>query len=204
MTLNFPLNDDDTEGNMGMGRYLNDLVNVEDVINAWDNVMLWERMLLGVAGKTAVDAHSPKSPYSTSDHVIAYTGEDASFPTGYDDYYNIHGLAQGVGGKTYMYGSGDHSGYHYNTMGGIIQNMPTNAGSHWGPAHEIGHQHQNLINMRGETEVSNNLFSNVVLWMYGETTSRVNGTEGSLENILKNFVKLLQQMKTKHMQLLKL
>ena len=189
MTLNFPLNDEDTEGNKGMRQYLNDLVNVEDVINAWDNVMLWERMLLGVAGKTAVDAHSPKSPYSTSDHVIAYTGEDASFPTGYDDYYNIHGLAQGVGGKTYMYGSGDHSGYHYNTMGGIIQNMPTNAGSHWGPAHEIGHQHQNLINMRGEMEVSNNLFSNVVLWMYGETTSRVNGTEGSLENILKNFNK---------------
>ncbi len=189
MTLNFPLNDEDTEGNKGMRQYLNDLVNVEDVINAWDNVMLWERMLLGVAGKTAVTDYSPKSPYSTSDHVIAYTGEDASFPTGYDDYYNIHGLAQGVGGKTYMYGSGDHSGYHYNTMEGIIQNMPTTAGNHWGPAHEIGHQHQNLINMRGETEVSNNLFSNVVLWMYGETTSRVNGTEGSLENILKNFNK---------------
>ena len=189
MTLNFPLNDADTEGNKGMRRYLNDLVNVEDVINAWDNVMLWERMLLGVAGKTAVTYHSPESPYSTSDHVIAYTGEDESFPTGYDDYYNIHGLAQGVGGNAYMYGSGDHSGYHYKTMGGIIQNMPTNAGSHWGPAHEIGHQHQNLINMRGEMEVSNNLFSNVVLWMYGETTSRVNGTEGSLENILKNFNK---------------
>ena len=203
MTLNFPLNDADTEGNKGMRHYLNDLVKVEDVINAWDNVMLWERMLLGVAGKKAVDEHSPKSPYSKSDHdehspkspysmsnhVIAYTGEDDTFPTGYDDYYNIHGLAQGVGGNTYMYGSGDHSGYHYNTMGGIIQNMPTNAGSHWGPAHEIGHQHQNLINMRGEMEVSNNLFSNVVLWMYGETTSRVNGTEGSLENILKNFNK---------------
>ncbi len=54
MTLNFPLNDADTEGNKGMGYYLNDLVNVEDVINAWDNIMLWERMLLGVAGKTAV------------------------------------------------------------------------------------------------------------------------------------------------------
>ena len=189
MTLNFPLNDDDTEENKGMRHYLNDLVNVEDVINAWDNVMLWERMLLGVAGKEAITEHSPKSPYSLSNHVIAYTGEDDTFPTGYDDYYNIHGLAQGVGGNTYMYGSGDHSGYHYNTMGGIIQNLPTTAGNHWGPAHEIGHQHQNLINMRGEMEVSNNLFSNVVLWMYGETTSRVNGTEGSLENILKNFNK---------------
>ena len=187
MILNFPLNDADTEGNKGMRHYLNDLVKVKDVINAWDNVMLWERMLLGVAGKSAVAEKSPKSPYATSDHVIAYTGDDATFPAGYDDYYNIHGLAFGVGGNTYMYGSGDHSGYHYNTMPDIIKDLPTNAGSHWGPAHEIGHQHQNLIHMRGETEVTNNLFSNMVLWMYGETTSRVNGTEGSLENVLKNF-----------------
>ena len=185
--LNFPLNDADTEGNKGMRHYLNDLVKVKDVINAWDNVMLWERMLLGVAGKSAVAEKSPKSPYATSDHVIAYTGDDATFPAGYDDYYNIHGLAFGVGGNTYMYGSGDHSGYHYNTMPDIIKDLPTNAGIHWGPAHEIGHQHQNLIHMRGETEVTNNLFSNMVLWMYGETTSRVNGTEGSLENVLKNF-----------------
>ena len=187
MILNFPLNDADTEGNKGMRHYLNDLVKVKDVINAWDNVMLWERMLLGVAGKSAVEEKSPKSPYATSDHVIAYTGDDASFPAGYDDYYNIHGLAFGVGGEAYMYGSGDHSGYHYNTMPDIIKDLPTNAGSHWGPAHEIGHQHQELIHMRGETEVTNNLFSNMVLWMYGETTSRVNGTEGSLENVLKNF-----------------
>ena len=189
MTLQFPLNDADTEGNRGMGYYLNDRVNVEDVIDSWDNVMMWERLLLGVLDETTVNAEAKQSPYSVTQtkRVFEYTGNDQDFPAGYGDYYNVHGLALGVGGNTYMYGSGDHSGYHYNTMSGVIEAMPSSAGSHWGPAHEIGHQHQNLINMRGEMEVSNNLFSNVVLWFYGETTSRVNGTEGSLENILKNF-----------------
>ena len=190
MTLQFPLNDADTEGNKGLGYYLNDKVNIEDVINAWDNVMLWERLLLGVLGESATGTATKQSPYSktSSKNVIEYTGNDTDgFQTGYGEYYNIHGLAQGVGGDTYMYGVGDHSGYHYSTMESIIQNIPTNVGSHWGPAHEIGHQHQNLINMRGEMEVSNNLFSNVVLWMFGETTSRVNGSEGSLENVLNNF-----------------
>ena len=183
MTLQFPLKDKDTEGNTGLATYLNDSVKVEDVIREWDNIMMWERLLLGVLGEEALNAASPESPYSESDHVIEYTGNDSDF---YGDYYNIHGLAWGVN-HNFMYATGDMSAYHYNTMRGIFQEMPTSAGSHWGPAHEIGHQHQNLIKMRGEMEVSNNLFSNVVLWMYGETTSRVNGTEGSLENILKNF-----------------
>ena len=188
MTLQFPLKDEDTEGNTGLATYLNDKVNVEDVIREWDNIMMWERLLLGVLGEEALNAASPKSPYSESNHVIEYTGNDSDFPSGYGDYYNIHGLAWGVN-HNFMYATGDMSAYHYNTMGGIFQEMPTSAGSHWGPAHEIGHQHQNLIKMRGEMEVSNNLFSNVVLWLYGSTTSRVNGTEGSLENVLKNFNK---------------
>ena len=186
MTLQFPLKDEDTEGNTGLATYLNDEVYVEDVIREWDNIMMWERLLLGVLGEEALNAASPKSPYSESDHVIEYTGNDSDFPSGYGDYYNIHGLAWGVN-HNFMYATGDMSAYHYNTMGGIFQEMPTSAGSHWGPAHEIGHQHQNLINMRGEMEVSNNLFSNVVLWLYGSTTSRVNGSEGSLDAVLQNF-----------------
>ena len=86
-----------------------------------------------------------------------------------------------------MYGSWDHCGYHYNTMGGVIESLPTNAGSHWGPGHEIGHQHQGPLNMRGLTEVTNNLFSNVVLWYYGESTSRYNGSDGALFNVLNAF-----------------
>lgn len=201
MTLQFPLRDEDTEQyvdkedgnkvkwNKGLGSYLNELVDIEDVINSWDNVMMWERFLLGLLSeKTTLDvAKNPKSHYSSQANVVGYIGDETD--GGYADYYNVHGLALGVGGNSYMYGSWNHSGYHFNTMGSIIKDIPTNVGSHWGPAHEIGHQHQSLITMRGETEVSNNLFSNVVLWYFGETTSRVNGDNGSLENVLKNFNK---------------
>ncbi|MEE0804790.1 MAG: M60 family metallopeptidase, partial [Prevotellamassilia sp.] len=186
VTLQFPLKDADTKGNTGLGSYLNDQVLVEDVIREWDNIMKWERMLLGLLHEDVSNAAAPKSPYSERDHVIEYIGNDSDFPSGYGDYYNIHGLAWGVDHNT-MYATGDYSAYHYATMDGVIKSIPTDAGSHWGPAHEMGHQHQNLINMRGEMEGSNNLFSNVVLWVHGELTSRVNGTEGSLEAVLKNF-----------------
>lgn len=188
MTLQFPLNDADTEGNKGLGSYFNELVNIEPVIDEWDNVMLWERLLLGVLDKETIKGNAKKSPYSDKDHVFAYTGDDTDgFGTDYGDYYNVHGLAFGVGGDAYMYGGWDHCGYHYNTMGGVILNLPTDAGSHWGPGHEIGHQHQELLNMRGLTEVTNNLFANVVLWYFGETTSRYNGNQGSLTNVLEQY-----------------
>ena len=188
MTLQFPLNDADTEGNKGLGSYFNELVNIEPVIDEWDNVMLWERLVLGVLDKKTIEGNAKKSPYSDKDYVFAYTGGDTDgFGTDYGDYYNVHGLAFGVGGDAYMYGGWDHCGYHYNTMGGVIQNLPTNAGSHWGPGHEIGHQHQALLTVNGLTEVTNNLFANVVLWYYGETTSRYNGSEGALSNVLAQF-----------------
>ena len=188
MTLQFPLNDADTEGNKGLGTYFNELVNIEPVIDEWDNVMLWERLVLGVLDKETIEGNAKKSPYSDKDYVFAYTGDDTDgFGTDYGDYYNVHGLAFGVGGDAYMYGGWDHCGYHYNTMGGVILNLPTDAGSHWGPGHEIGHQHQELLNMRGLTEVTNNLFANVVLWYFGETTSRYNGNQGSLTNVLEQY-----------------
>ena len=187
ITLQFPLNDDHTEGNKGLRNFFNDLVSVEDCIDEWDNVMLWERLVLGVLDETTTKAEAKTSPYSSKD-VFEYTGNDADgYNSGYGDYYNVHGLSFGVGGDAYMYGGWDHCGYHYGTMGGVIMNLPTNAGSHWGPGHEIGHQHQKLLTVNGLTEVTNNLFSNVVLWYFGETTSRYNGTEGSLSHVLEAY-----------------
>lgn len=185
LTLQFPLNDADTEGNKGMGTYLNERVKIEPVIDEWDNVMLWERLVLGVLGEATIKAEAKKSPYSEKDYVFESTaGDGDEYAADYGDYYNVHGLAFGVGGDAYMYGGWDHCGYHYNTMGGVIEALPTNAGAHWGPGHEIGHQHQALLTVNGLTEVTNNLFANVVLWYYGETTSRYNGDNGSLTNVL--------------------
>lgn len=186
ITLQFPLNDADTEGNKGMNYYLTGKKNVEKIIDTWDNIMLWERMLMGLAPVADCEAANTKykSPYSDKNSIFSFNGEDKNYLMDYSDYYNLHGLSFGVGGNSYMYGSWDHCGYHYNTMNSIIAELPNNAGSHWGPGHEIGHQHQGPLNMRGLTEVTNNLFSNVVLWFYGETTSRYNGTEGALSTVL--------------------
>ena len=186
ITLQFPFNDADTEGNKGLRNYYNDKINIEASIAEWDNVMLWERLLLGVLDETTTKAEVKQSPYSNKD-VIEYTGEDGKYASGYGDYYNIHGLSFGVGGDAYMYGTWDHCGYHYSTMHSILVSMVNDAGTHWGPAHEIGHQHQKLLTVNGLTEVTNNLFSNVVLWFFGESTSRVNGSEGSLSNVLAAF-----------------
>lgn len=186
MTLQFPLHD--VEGCKGMAYYLNDRVSIEKVIDEWDDVMLWERLVLGVLDEATTKAEALKSPYSDKDYVFEYTGNDAGdYASGYSDYYNVHGLSFGVGGSSFMYAGWDHCGYHFNTLSGIMQSMPTDAGSHWGPAHEIGHQHQGILNMRGLTEVTNNLFSNVVLWYYGESTSRYNGSDGALSNVLAQY-----------------
>ena len=42
----------------------------------------------------------------------------------------------------------------------------------WGPAHEIGHMNQGAINWKGNTETSNNLFSNLVRYKMTEFLSR--------------------------------
>ena len=186
MTLQFPLRDrkDAEKGTViykGLESYFNDVVNVEATINEWDNVMLWQRLLMGFMSEETIKAEAKKSPYSDKPYVFEYTGND------YSEYYNTHGLAWGFDTDGYMYGTWDHSGYHLSTMDGVIKDLPTSSGAHWGPGHEIGHQHQQLLNMNGLTEVTNNLFSNVVLWYFGETTSRYNGDEGSLSHVLEQF-----------------
>ena len=194
MTLQFPLEDkdcvdEDGKMNKGLKTYYTGKNIAKQSLQEWDNVMLWERMLMGVATKADVDAANAKwtSPYSDKDEVITHTGDlTDGLACNYDDYYNVHGLAFGVP-TGYMYGSWDHSGYNYNTMESILVSMPTNAGSHWGPAHEIGHQHQQPFTLNGLTEVTNNLFSNVSYWYFGQTTSRVNGNEGMLEKVAEAF-----------------
>ena len=190
ITLQFPLHEalnSDGGTEQGLDYYYTGKNIIESSIQEWDNVMMWERIVLGVLDKTTTEdaAKNPKSPYAVAPNVFAYIGDDTDgFESGYDDYYNVHGLSFGTP-SGYMYGGWDHCGYHFNTMGAIMTSMITDAGSHWGPAHEIGHQHQGLLTVNGLTEVTNNLFSNVVLWYFGKTTSRVNGS--ALEPIAEMF-----------------
>ena len=45
-------------------------------------------------------------------------------------------------------------------------------GTLWGPAHEFGHNHQQLFNTAGMTEISVNMYSNMVMFTSGRVTSR--------------------------------
>lgn len=190
ITLQFPFKDNLTEGNKGLDYYFTGKNIIEDILTVWDNIMLWERMVMGLATKEQyAEANAKwKSPYSDKDEVIAYIGDNKDgWACDFSDYYNIHGLSFGVGGSAYMYGGWDHCGYHYNTMSSIMNDILQSSGSHWGPGHEIGHQHQAPMTLNGLTEVTNNLFSNVVLWYAGMSTSRVNGNEGALSQVYNAF-----------------
>lgn len=173
---------------------------VNIMMEAWDRIMYSQLATMGLLSADDMNKMNDLYPRWKADNTYAemYDFSGASAVDGktyqqfcddrdYGEFFNHHGVALGVGGNSYMYGSGDHCGYHHNTMGGIIQNIANNAGSTWGPAHEIGHQHQDTYLLNGQTEVTNNLFANVALWYKGMTTSRYNGSNGSLENVLSMF-----------------
>lgn len=180
MTLKFPLLSVHAENHTAMSQIYNEKIKVSESINEWDNIMLWERFVMGLSTKADLDNSTLVSPYSDK-KIFEYTGED------YTDYYNVHGLAYSIESSKNPHGGWDYTGYPNNSMVNINADIFTNAGAHWTAGHEIGHQHQGPLNMRGLTEVTNNLFSNVVLWCFGKSTSRYNGTNGSLTNVLQQF-----------------
>lgn len=55
-------------------------------------------------------------------------------------------------------------------------------GAMWGPSHEMGHNHQACINGVGSTETSNNLFSNINVYLHGVSTSRGDAAETCFED----------------------
>ena len=171
---------------------------INGINEAWDRIFLSEKMTLGVASKADVDSMNKFFPrydgawkekaeiYNYDDALLAFCDSLKGRDGDYGEYYNHHGLAFGT--RTgYMYGSWDHSGYHINTTHSILACIATEAGPTWGPAHEIGHQHQALYTLNGEMEVTNNTFANIAVWYMGMGTSRVNGAEGNLARAYDNF-----------------
>ena len=77
----------------------------------------------------------------------------------------------------FMFASSFGTYYNESTLENILvyDTMAAGGGSLWGPAHEVGHIHQGLINMIGCTEISNNLFSQAVVHLNGKTSTRLNG-----------------------------
>ena len=171
---------------------------INGIVEAWDRIFLAEKMTLGVASRAEVDSMNKLFPrwdgdwkntaeiYNYDETLYAFCDSIKDRDGDYGEYYNHHGLAYGTR-SGYMYGSYDHSGYHINTTPSILTAIATEAGPTWGPAHEIGHQHQALYTLNGEMEVTNNTFANVAAWYMGMGTSRVNGTEGNLAHVYDNF-----------------
>ena len=171
---------------------------INAIVEAWDRIFLSEKMTLGVASKAEVDSMNKLFPrydatwkekaeiYNYDDALFAFCDSIKDRDGDYGEYYNHHGLAYGTR-SGYMYGSWDHCGYHINTTHSILTCIATEAGPTWGPAHEIGHQHQALYTLNGEMEVTNNTFANIAVWYMGMGTSRVNGTEGNLAHVYDNF-----------------
>ncbi len=165
---------------------------INAIVEAWDRIMLIEKMTMGLVSKEVADSMNALYPrwdgaWENKAEMYDYEGYyDYCEGRNYADYYNHHGLAFGTV-TGYMYGSWDHCGYHINTTPSIMTQIATEAGATWGPAHEIGHQHQGLLTVNGLTEVTNNLFSNIAVWYMGMGTSRVNGTDGNLPHVYDNF-----------------
>lgn len=195
--LHFCFND--TQGEKGMAYYLPEKVQVPSgtpanqkinkMLEAWDRIHLSELATMGLLSKAEMDSLNALYPRYGKDWKVAgniydYNDNMYSLQGGrdYSEYFNHHGVAYG-NFSGYMSGGWRNCNYHHNTMGSIIGEIAVNAGSTWGPAHEIGHQHQSPMTVNGLTEVTNNLFSNVAVWYMGMGTSRVNGTEGNLEHV---------------------
>ena len=183
----------------GMGlSTANGKINI--MLEAWDRITYSELASMGVVSTSTMDKMNALYPRWTSEGTPAeiynygsatVDGDTKTYlefcqGVDYSEYFNHHACGVGAG-SGYMSGGWRVCNYHYNTMGSIIGVIANEAGPTWGPAHEVGHQHQAVFNLNGQTEVTNNFFSNVAVWYMGMGTSRVNGSEGSLESVLAAF-----------------
>ena len=100
-----------------------------------------------------------------------------------NDYYDRWNNVNGFYSCTYNYMFATTYGTYYNesTLSEVLNydKMAAGGGSLWGPAHENGHNHQSMINMIGCTEISNNLFSQIIVHLNGKTSTRLNGRKFS-------------------------
>lgn len=105
----------------------------------------------------------------------------------FNGYWNNMLSVTDMSGQDYMHASNYGTYYDVNTIASIMNYEEMFAGGAiWGPAHENGHIFQKYINMIGQTEVSNNLFSNVAVYNNGHLTSRASNTSVTFENMANN------------------
>lgn len=123
-------------------------------ISLWDNIIGWEQELMGI---------EDVRPAQVNNHLFAISPEGA-----------------------YMWASDYRIAFVYTYLQNILlyDNVMSAKDNAWGPAHEIGHIHQQAIDWPSSTESSNNLFSNFILYKLGKYCSR--GTELNLPKAADN------------------
>ena len=172
---------------------------VNALIEAWDRIHLSELATMGLLSKAEMDSLNnlyhrwDKNWKNNAGNIYDYTekmyfnqGPNGQSNIDYSEYFNHHGIALG-NFSGYMSGGWRNCNYNQNTMGDIIGQIAVGAGQTWGPAHEIGHQHQSVFTVNGLTEVTNNMHSNIAVWYMGLGTSRINGSEGALDKVYYNY-----------------
>lgn len=134
---------------------------IDKSVARFDSLLLWQYELAGITefvanGACANDPH----------HL---TGGDAFFPSYYN---NIHWAMEGVESDA-GYANANPYRTSYNSLKCVDEsfNVDNENMGEWCVAHEVGHTNQKAINLEGCTEVSNNLFSNVILFLDGRTMS---------------------------------
>lgn len=105
----------------------------------------------------------------------------------FNGYWNNLLSVTDMSGQDYMHASTYGTYYADYTISSVMSYEDLFAGGAlWGPAHENGHIFQKYINMVGQTEVSNNLFSNVAVFNNGHLTSRASNISVTFGNMANN------------------
>ena len=106
--------------------------NIIATINFWDEMVQWQQSIMGWEGMY---------PEQMNNRMYA-----RSMPEGY------------MSAQDYQTNFGEGALHKILNPEVMLQNED----DPWGPAHEIGHMNQGAINWAGNTETSNNLFSNLI------------------------------------------
>ena len=150
--------------NLGITRLISALngSSITEMLNVWKNLSEWEDELCGRS-----DSYGGQTTYGQFCNnvysVTALPGTDGS----------PHATNYG----TYFYEYSDPLIFNAEKLMTVADNM-------WCIAHEQGHNRQTPINMVGNTEMSNNVFSNMAIYKQGRYTSRT----ASIKDVFSDYI----------------
>ena len=152
-----------------------DWVKMQNLILKHDIVNVKGEHAMFHMHRDKVTAICPDNIYESIDwwDTIVMWEKELMGATQYADRWNNMMLCADGEGQ-YMFATYYYTYYEYSTLKDILpkDRVFASPGFAWGPAHEIGHMNQAAINIVSCTEVSNNLFSNMVTQRMGKTTTR--------------------------------